>query len=76
MKTIEKLTPGRFYDTRIQSVRRGPFGHDWVEYIVTTFAKPLWYTRLGVTVGVYHTDDKGDAISTASTIRNQENATS
>ena len=61
MTTIEKLTEGRAFATRVQ------FDSHWDEYLVTTYELTRYSKEY---VGTYHTDDKADAILTASLVRN------
>ena len=60
MTTIEKLTEGPVYATRVQ------FDSHWEEYLVTTYELTRYSKEY---VGTYHTDDKADAILTARVTR-------
>jgi len=70
MRTIQRLTRGQVYATRVQ------YNGDWGEYLVTAYYTPTatiaaaLLTRHGS--GTYHTDTKADALRTATAIRGIE----
>ena len=72
MRTIQRLTRGQVYSTRVQ------LDGDWGEYLVTAYYTGTATTAAAAALATrwsrdtYHTDNKADALQTAKAIRGIE----